>query len=392
MKVAFHFNADADKYSGSYGTPIKKMFLRALLDADEKDVHLKIFCGELLAWKYVGDEAAREKTLEGLLGYDFRWKEFDRHEFAEALRSVRIYVLAVDGLTPQLRNHLHIKCKEDNSYLGAFEIWEGNPVHWVLYRKSLIPQFRFFERELRIFYRAFEEAEGADSRNFGLAEDMKTLPFSSVNWEDLGVRHTVFDAYDSPDHARRTAEVADFVSEHLSRLAADVLLRITDLSPQLTEILYSALRAFRAVETGEDVAQAATSCRRFVAGLADALYPPKDGLVDGREVGKTAYMNRLCAYAAAKLKERERKLVAVQLEDIDRRMHRVNDLANKGLHDNISRSDLQRLLIALVVLTYDLLSLAPPPLQVPMAPHGAEIDKSGKGMIKRLGPGREEGK
>ena len=97
-------------------------------------------------------------------------------------------------------------------------------------------------------------------------------------------------------------------------------------------------------------------------------------------------------YAAAKLKERERKLVVVQLEDIDWRMHRVNDLANKGLHDNISRSDLQRLLIALVVVTYDLLSLAPPPLQVPMTPHSAEIDKFAEGMIQRLRSRKNEGK
>jgi hypothetical protein len=92
------------------------------------------------------------------------------------------------------------------------------------------------------------------------------------------------------------------------------------------------------------------------------------------------------------LKERERKLVVVQLEDIDWRMHRVNDLANKGLHDNISRSGLQRLLIALTVVPYDLLSLAPPPLQVPMAPHGGGIDKFAKRMIERLGPGKKEGK
>jgi hypothetical protein len=116
VNVAFHFNADAEKYRGYYGKPIQEMFFRLLLNASQRDVHLKIFCGDLLAWQYLGNAETRQRVLGNLLGYDLRWKDIDPNEFGDALFSKRIYVLAVEGLTAALRDQIHLQLKMDDAY------------------------------------------------------------------------------------------------------------------------------------------------------------------------------------------------------------------------------------------------------------------------------------
>jgi hypothetical protein len=380
VNIAFHFNADAEKYGGYYGKPIQELFFRLLLSASQEDVHLKIFCGDLLVWEYLRNPEARERVLRGLLGHDLRWKDIDPNEFADALFSKRIYVLAVEGLTPALRDQIHLQLKKDDAYLGAVEIHAANPTHWRLYQRSLIPKYRFFNGELRVFYYALEEAEGADVVQ--ILDYLQKLPFRSLTREDLGVRHTVFDAYDSFEHASRVAHVADSVSGHVASVASDVLLRLGDVNPQLIDALYAMLNAFGSMETKEEAAHVALSCRRFLEGLADVLYPARAETPGGRKVGMGQHINRLWAYAEERLPKDERRAIQEQLEDLGHRIDRIHDLANKGLHARISRSDAGRLIVALVVLTYDLLSLAEPPLQLPLEPHAEEIDRFARRLVE----------
>ena len=209
MNVAFHFNAGAEKYASMYGRQIEAFFFRVLLDSGFADLHLKISEGDLLAGKYFHDQTKRENILEGLLGYSKRWMAIDHNEFVRASFTTRIFVLAVEGITRTVCDKLHTRLQEDSSHLGALEIYGANTIHWALYRQLLVPKYRFFNGRLSIFYRAFEEVEGADSRDYRLAESLEKLGFRSIAWEDLGLRGTVFDSYDSYDHAKRTAELAD---------------------------------------------------------------------------------------------------------------------------------------------------------------------------------------
>jgi hypothetical protein len=68
-------------------------------------------------------------------------------------------------------------------------------------------------------------------------------------------------------------------------------------------------------------------------------------------------------------------LVKTGLQDLGSRIDKMDLLANKGLHANITLLEVDRLLIALVTVTYDLLSLTPPPTEVPIEPHLSEIYK-----------------
>ena len=134
---------------------------------------------------------------------------------------------------------------------------------------------------IRIYYRKFEELEGADAKDLGAAAYLKSRGFK-VAFEDTGVRRTIFDRFQSFEHSARVASLEDYLSGRLTRIADEILLRLSASDPRLIDTLYAALRAFERVETVEDIAQVAVSCRRFLEGLANMLYPPRAGLARGR--------------------------------------------------------------------------------------------------------------
>jgi hypothetical protein len=380
MIVAFHFRADQEKSHGSYAWAIQNTFFRCLQESSVRDIHVEIFTGDLLVHKYMRDEASRENILRGLLSHDpRRWRTLQHDEFATTLFSAKIYVLAVEGMSPQLQDYLDNRLTRDASYLGAFEIDPANRVHWALYRLSLIPRYRYVDGEIRLFYREFEEREGAETKDTGRAADLERLGFR-VGWEDIGVRHTIFDSYESFERAARLADLEGYLSEHLARMANEILVRTAALDPSLNDVLYEALEGFERIRTPEQIARVPFYCRRFLERLANALYPPRTEPVKGRSVGAEAYRNRLWAYVEDNLQGDEQKLVLAQLQDVGNRIDRADKVANKGLHDQISYPDSHRLIVAFLALAYDILSLATPPLQAPLEPYSVAIVDFARGL------------
>lgn len=383
MIVAFHFRADQEKSHGNYAWAIQNTFFRCLQESSVRDIHVEIFTGDLLVHKYLEDEASKENILRGLLSYDPRkWRTLESDEFSTTLVSATIYVLAVEGMSHKLRDHLDFQLRRDCAYLGALEIDPVNRVHWALYRLSLIPRYRYIDGDIRLFYREFEEREGADTKDIAREADLKRLGFR-VAWEDIGVRHTIFDPYQSFEHAARLGELGLFLSEHLAQVADEILLRTAALDPKLNDVLYAALTTFERIQTCEEIAQVSLACRRFLKRLADALYPPRTELVNGRSVGPESYRNRLWAYVEENLKGDEQELVLAQLQDVGNRIDRADKLANKGLHGQMSQSDVRRLIVAFLILAYDILSLTALPTQAPVEPYSDAILDFTRGVAER---------
>lgn len=383
MIVAFHFRVDEHEHGALYGETLQDRFLLCLREAPFRDVHLEIFTGDLLANQHMADEGKGENILRSLLGHDpRRWKSVDCDEFATALLSKRIYVIAVEGLAHRLEEYLDHRLSGDGSYLGCIEVDPANPVHWGFYRLSLIPQYRYLQDEVRFFYREFEEREGADTRDTGRAAGIERLGFN-VTWEDIGVRHTIFDSYESFEQAARLAELDGYLSEHFARMADEILMRAASLEPRLKDELYAALRTFDRIQSPAEIAQVALSCRRFVEKLADALYPPRPERVEGRNVGIEAYRNRIWAYVKESLRGDQQRVVLANLEDLGNRVDRVDQLCQKGLHAQISLSDVRRLILALLGLAYDLLTLGPPVTRSPLGPYAGAIDDFARKTAKR---------
>lgn len=365
-----------------YHVPILEKLFRSLLTTTFTNLNLKIFEGDLLASKVNTDEII--SFVDGILGVEFRtWREIDVTKLKNTIKSSTAYVVLLEGLSNHMRDYINRAFEGEKSYIGAIQIIGANSVQWTFYKQYLSPHYRYVDKELRIFYTMDEE-----DRDDDLEKRWKQLPFQSVQWENLNARHTIFDAYETFDHAVLLVRLNEMLSGRLVQLAEDVLLRLGDLNPQLPTTLYAAFKSFYSLQTSEDFSHVAISCRRFVEQLADTLYPPREEKVNGREVNAAKYRNRLWAYVQERINvsKQAKDLVQVSLQDLGSRIDTLYELANKGAHAEIVLLDLDRLLIGLVTVTYDLLSLAPPPMEVPVEPHLPEIYK----FIKTLDEDGEE--
>ena len=161
-------------------------------------------------------------------------------------------------------------------------------------------------------------------------------------------------------------------SDQLARIVDEFVLGIAKFDPRLVRQLHGALKAFDSFNNGDSLAQISLSCRRLLERLADALYPPRSEKVNGRKVGQAEYRNRLWAYIQDAIQSQTQRDVMIStLSDVGNRVDALDAAANKGLHADLNAGEVQRLLIAMLTLIYDVLTLAPLPLGTPNAPYEA---------------------
>lgn len=357
MKVAFHFNAAHPHLEGTlYHLPIQEECFRILLSGSTAQLHLKIFSGDLVIRSTARNQDHLEKLVLGLFNPPYPvWQDL-HPDLYDIIYNHRIYVLAFDGMTKTVRDTLNNSLKDYDPYLGAQQIHEANLCHWGLYNQGLQPRYRILDRKLRIFYHAWDKDYGKDDE---LANHWRHL-FSHINFEDLGIRHTIFDSYDSYEHAQRVAALSEMIGEHLAMLADELLLRLGDMNPRLQERMHKTFEELNGYKISEDLSDIAFSCRRMLELFADAVYPPRREKVDGREVTKEKYRNRLWAYIKDQISGKEKELLLYSLRDVGGRVDKLNELANKGVHAKISHRAIQRLILGVIILLYDVSTLAPP--------------------------------
>jgi hypothetical protein len=358
LKVALHFDADAN--GDYYGPPTEERVLRALATLPSERRHVRLFCGDLLFLQHATTRAQIISIAKRILDAH-GWRTLDEETFVDASHRTNIFVILVEGLPCGSASTIDRTLQADPTFFGSLEVTPATPVHWVMYDQSLIPVFRIVGDELRMFYEK-ESYEAGGDRDNGMFEHWKELRiYPSIDWEDRGLRGTIFDEYDTFEHAKRLADLEESLSGQLEAVTNELLIRCGDLDPVLPETLHAAVHGYDFYESGEQLAQVAVSCRRFLERLANALYPPRDELVNGRRVGSAEYRNRLWAYTEEKLSGTSRKVVLATLEDIGRRVDRIDELANKGVHAaEVTRTEVQRLIVGLVTLAYDILTLEPP--------------------------------
>ncbi|WP_030920987.1 hypothetical protein [Streptomyces sp. NRRL B-24720] len=303
-----------------------------------------------------------EAAVNSVLGEHWAvWSTFLGPDLAKHIASFDVAGMVVESLTPSDARAIHIQLKDSEWYLGAVQIRPEIPEHWVVFLKSIPSRFRIFEDSLYLFHRGYE-LEFEDNRDHVEYREWEASGlFSSVHWEDSGVRETIFDPYDNMQHFRRLGEADELLHGQFSSALGETLMRCSDLDPNLTQRLHAAVQAFESHETAEGLAHVSLSCRRFTEKLADCLYPPSEEKVNGRKVGQAEYRNRLWAYVAENIiSDTTRELLIANVEDLGKRIDKLDSLSNKGLHSDVSSSDVNRLLLSLLVVTHDLISLRPP--------------------------------
>jgi len=129
-----------------------------------------------------------------------------------------------------------------------------------------------------------------------------------------------------------------------------------------------ALEALRAAESNaasgnrESASLAATSCRRAVKAMADALYPVGQPVVDNagtkRSMDDQHSRNRLTQFV---LDRRGRSTLAGMLssniEMLGTRLKSLDDLASKGVHSDLARNEIEACISSTWALATDLLRI-----------------------------------
>lgn len=369
MIIAFHFNADSAGLGHSYGKPIREAIFSCILDSRSLDLHSKIFQGDVLLRMYCSDTHEINngvervfnpekfvKTLNELLNPTQRnWSTFTQDNATEFANS-NVFVIVIESISYRDGIQLDEQLVKIPSYLGALQVDCTSKIHWLIYQQAMIPAYRLIRKQLYLFW------DGAceDSKDNAHLEELKTIGFDSVKFESLNNKFTIFDGYSNFEQARRVAELSGSLENMLGFLADQVITRLSDTAPKISDKLWSALRTFDQAETFEHYAQVATSCRRIIEYVADCIFPPIENSNNktSHKLGKDNYRNRILAFAdQRRLSNTNIDLICVSTENLSKQIEKLTDLTNKGTHSEIHKNESRRCVLRTLMLLDDLISL-----------------------------------
>lgn len=279
------------------------------------------------------------------------WSHLDQPRVLQVSRTSKVFAWAVNNLDRVTATTLHEALGQEPSYLGVHAIELARPSHWIFYRRSLPLALRMCGNRCNVFFRAVD----GDDRDTAAYDHLKSLGFVEVEWEDLGLRETIVDDFDGPQHFARLGSLRDVLKLTQPRGADDadeLLVLLEDLSPRLAETLAVASESFLNASSDEHLAQVGLSLRRYFEQLADLLFPARQEPFGGREVTQPKLKNRLRSYAESFAISEEH----LRLADA---VSRLIDGANAALHASSPRDCLRNLLGDVARVSVGLLMLAP---------------------------------
>jgi hypothetical protein len=271
----------------------------------------------------------------------------------------------MDGISPKDATAIDDRWHERKipGYLGSFQLLHGNNVHEALYFMTLPPRYRVYQENLAFLVDPGVLEGYSDYDNLlydALRAELPDLGITELRLQSRVLTGTTFDPYDvNIKFAQAMGRVERALEAYTDGVIAEITLRSRAADPRLMEILDAALATLDASEPGREyLSQAALSCRRFLERLADAVYPPRETPKDAKhQLGKADYLNRLWAYVEQCLGPEGSKTA---LAGIGTRIDHLAKIAHKGVHDDITVDEVNRLVLNLALLTHDIMKLAPP--------------------------------
>lgn len=347
MIIALLFDWSAYEQSGNYWHEIR----RAVFGTDivqRSGRHMKLSIGDVL----VGIKSGQDP--EALFNAAFNnsdWCQFYGERVQNGFPTV--FGMVFDNMPRELAAELHESLSDHRGYMGTLSVHLEFPPHLALYRNRLPPHYRLQGRRLRSFY-SMGNMDGCDEHDLN---DMRSLGYSDLDFEDTGAGRTILDDFDTPRHFARVAAFRSLLSGELAGgedAAYELAMLLEDLSPRLFNALGAAAERLSDAENEEEVAQVALSGRRYLEQLADALYPPTDNLRNGRPLTKNAYKNRLWAFVEEAVEED-----ASRLSPVGKEIDRVVAEANAGLHADRPKERVASAICDAAKLTATLFALNP---------------------------------
>jgi hypothetical protein len=373
MKIALHFDADHNKFSGFYSYPIYDEIFGILLKHRKLNISSKIFVGDLsflshsqekvtvkvnrstTSTKYRFNEEKYFNLINSwLFSEENNWKKFNEDELEKSL-SQNIFVVCFESIDLRNAEYLFENLKNYDSFIGAIEINDSNKTHWTLYGQDLVPYAKIINKTLNLFY---DNITG-DYLDTEIQKEFISLGFDSVTFKDLKLKYTVFDVYHNYEHARRIAEWKKGFGSSLAHIADNIVSELSDSAPDLGNKLWSALSTYDGAETNEQFAQVVTSCRRIFEYVTDCISPPKDEPSEtGHSLKSDKYKNRIFEYAKTnRASSTNIDLIIASNEVLFLQWSKLSSLANKGVHTEVFRDETRRCLIRTVLMLDDIISL-----------------------------------
>ena len=372
MKIALHFNADHQDFSGFYSYPIYFKIFHEILANRTLNISSKIFVGDLLFMYYsreVFDEQIIGNTTKTsykintekyyelinlwLYSEENNWKKFYEDKL-ELIWDNNVFVVCFESIDLTNAEYLFNSLHNYNSFIGAMEINDGNKIHWQLYSESLLPYARINNKKLNLFHDY--ESDDFDTE---MQKEYLQLGFDSVDFEDIKMRYSIFDKYHNFEHARRVAEWKKGFGSSLAYVADNIVSELSEIAPELGNKLWSALNTYESAETNEQYAQVVTTCRRIFEYITDCLFPAQQEPSDeGNSLKANKYRNRIFEYAKQnRISSTNVDLIIASTEVLFTQWSKLNNLANKGVHAEVYRKETRRCLIRTVMMIDDIISL-----------------------------------
>ena len=367
MRYAFHF----DESDLSWRSLDKTLF-RSMLK-DQPRCHVLIRRGGI---RPPGDTKELRIQNASLL-VDASSSTITAEQYVRIFEQCNVYAVVIQGLTRQHAEKTSMELANREAFLGMVGLHFGDPLHWAVYWTTLYQRYRIVGDELRLQHIALELGD-EDPRDPEILEYwQKSALFAHVVWENLGVRTTILDEFDTYQQEQFVSETQHLMADLLENVANEVLLRAIDLDPRLVHGLHAALDRLSTAHTSEQMAQTALSCRRSLKLLADHLFPPTGETRRGRGLGPDKWKNRLWAYAQDALGSKGGAAMDIRLADIGKRIDAIADTASSTVHRTvIQQVAVTRLVVAWLSLIYDLVLLSPPPTELPEDAYIAGIKRT----------------
>ncbi|BDZ69750.1 hypothetical protein [Methanobacterium petrolearium] len=113
----------------------------------------------------------------------------------------------------------------------------------------------------------------------------------------------------------------------------------------------------------ESRSQALLSCRRILKSVADNIYPPHEEFIKGtdgkeRKLTDDKYINRILQFVTENSKgSAEKGLSIAEIEYLGNKLNKIDDLASKGVHSDVSEFEVNQCVIQTYLVIGDILHL-----------------------------------
>jgi hypothetical protein len=171
------------------------------------------------------------------------------------------------------------------------------------------------------------------------------------------IRYRIYSYLSRVESSLRFSSVTnDILEQYRRRVDA----RLGDVA---SDVLEQFTAAYRRMNEGdvESRSHALTSCRRILKAIADLVYPPQstpviDRTGSSRDVSDEKYVNRLWLFIDDQLAgSTAAKSMHATLSEVGTRIDRLNELANKGVHAEVTVDEVEWCVVQTYILTGEVL-------------------------------------